>query len=179
MRRALAASAVSSNSEASATVTRGSAPRAAISAPNVAPAIPPRAQPACSEDMIGRSTSRSTPTPWLFIETSIVALAAPRTNRPAATSAGCGASTARLTASAVAMPPTHVIRAEPCLTTACPAIGSATTTANDMPRMTKPIALLDRSKRSWIHGICATQVPIAAPFTKKTPAVAQRRVTRA
>ena len=37
--------------------------------------------------------------------------------------------------------------------------------------------LSDRSKRSWIHGICATQVPIAAPLTKKTPVVAQRGVT--
>ena len=44
--------------------------------------------------------------------------------------------------------------------------------------MTRPIALLERSKRSWIHGICATQVPIAAPLTTKTPVVAQRALMR-
>ena len=73
--------------------------------------------------MIGRRSARSTLTPWLFIETSIVALDAPSTNSPAATSSGRGASTTRLTASASAMPPTRVMRSEPYLTTACPAIG--------------------------------------------------------
>ena len=36
------------------------------------------------------------------------------------------------------------------------------------------MALLERSKRSWIHGICATKVPRPAPLTKKTAVVAQR-----
>ena len=88
---------------------------------------------------------------------------------------GCGASTGRLTASAQAMPPTqrhaHASRGgrSPGRRS-----GSATITATAMPTMTRPIALLERSKRSCTHGICATQVPIAAPLTKKTPVVAQR-----
>ena len=85
--------------------------------------MPPNDQPACSDDMIGLPRSRSTPTPWLFIETSIVALDAPNRNSPATTNSGCGASTIRLTASASAMPPIRVIRSEPCLTTIWPAIG--------------------------------------------------------
>ena len=77
------------------------------------------------------------------------------------------------------MPPTQTIRSEPWRTIAWPAIGNARMTASAMPVMTRPIALLERSKRSWIHGICATQVPIAAPLTTKTPVVAQRGVMRA
>ena len=64
------------------------------------------------------------------------------------------------------------------MTIAWPAIGKATMTASDMPISTSPISLFERSKRSWIHGICATNVPITAPLTKKTPVVAQRRLMR-
>ena len=79
-----------------------------------APATPPNDQPACSDDMIGRPSSRSTLTPWVFIETSIVALEAPSTKARAPTSSGGGASTMRLTASASAMPPIqrHALRAD-------------------------------------------------------------------
>ena len=157
---------------------RGSTSSAWNSAAKPAPAMPPNAQPACSEDMIGLPRSFSTLTPWLFIATSCVAEDAPSTNSPSATSSGCGASTGRLTASEMAMPPTQTIRSEPCRTIAWPAIGNARMTAIAIPTMTRPIALLDRSKRSWIHGICATQVPIAAPLTTKTPVVAQRALTR-
>ena len=166
------------SAEATATAIRASTPSAAHAAANAAPAIPPNAQPACSEDMIGRPRFFSTPTPWLFIDTSIVALEAPSTNRPSTSTSGFGSSTARLTASVVAMPPIQIMRTVPCFTTAWPATGKASTTASDMPRITSPIMLLDRSNRSWIHGICATQVPIAAPLTKKTPVVAQRGVMR-
>ena len=76
------------------------------------------------------------------------------------------------------MPPIQIMRTVPCFTTAWPATGKASTTASDMPRITSPIMLLERSNRSWIHGICATHVPIAAPLTKKTPVVAQRGVMR-
>ena len=58
--------------------------------------MPPNAQPACSEDMIGLPRSFSTFTPWLFIATSCVAEEAPSTNSPSATSSGCGASTGRI-----------------------------------------------------------------------------------
>ena len=66
------------------------------------------------------------------------------------------------------------MRSEPCLTTACPAIGSATITATAMPTRISPTSADVRSKRSRIHGIWATQVPMTAPLTKKTPVVAQR-----
>ena len=158
---------------------RGSTPSAASPAAKPAPVMPPNDQPACSDDMIGLRSSRSTSTPWLFIETSIVALEAPNRNSPATTSSGSGASTIRLTASASAMPPIRVMRSEPYLTTAWPAIGNVRITASDMPTRTRPMALLERSKRSWIHGICATKVPRAAPLTKKTAVVAQRRLMRA
>ena len=52
---------------------------------------------------------------------------------PSATSAGCGASTGRLTASAAPIPPTHTIRSEPWRTIAWPAIGKARMTAIAMP----------------------------------------------
>ena len=136
--------------------------------------MPPNAQPACSEDMIGLPSAFSTATPWLFMLTSCVAEAPPSTSRPAATSSGCGASTGSRIASETAMPPTQTIRSEPCRTIAWPATGKATITAIAIATMIRPIALLERSKRSWIHGICATQVPIAAPLTTKTPVVAQR-----
>ena len=157
---------------------RGSSPNAAHAAANPAPAMPPNAQPACREDMIGRPRSFSTFTPWLFIATSWVALAPPSTASPSATSSGCGASTGRLTASTHAIPPTQTIRSEPWRTIAWPASGKARMTARAIPTSTSPIALLDRSKRSCTHGICATQVPIAAPLTTKTPVVAQRAVMR-
>ena len=77
------------------------------------------------------------------------------------------------------MPPIQTTRSEPWRTIACPATGKARMTAIDIPTMTRPMALLDRSKRSCTHGICATHVPIAAPLTANTPVVAQRGVTRA
>ena len=58
-------------------------------------------------------------------------------------------------------------------------IGSATITPIDIARMISPSVLLEKSKRSWTHGMCATQVPITAPLTKKTPNVATRGVMRA
>ena len=83
-----------------------------------------------------------------------------------------------MTASETPMPPTQTIRSEPWRTIAWPAIGKATMTAIAIATMIRPIALLERSKRSWIHGICATHVPIAAPFTTNTPVVAQRGLMR-
>src|SRR5215213_979498 len=174
MRRAAPTRTASMTAEAAATVARGSTPSAASSAANAAPVIAPNDQPACSDDMIGRPRRCSTPTPWLFIATSIVALVPPMTNRPAAASSGWGASTARFTASAHATPPAHVTRTEPCRTTAWPATGRATMTASDVATSSTPISLLDSAKGSWTQGIWATQVPMAAPFTKKTPVVAQR-----
>ena len=179
IRRVLAMTIVSIAADASATAMRGSTLAAASPAAKPAAIMPPNDQPACSDDMIGLPRSRSTPTPWLFIETSIVALDAPNRNSPATTNSGRGASTIRLTASASATPPMRVMRCEPCLTTIWPAIGKVRITASDMPRRTRPIALLERSKRSWIHGICATKVPRPAPLTKKTAVVAQRRLMRA
>ena len=76
------------------------------------------------------------------------------------------------------MPPASVIRRDPCLTISWPAIGEATMTAIDIATRTMPSVLLERSKRSCVHGICATQVPITAPLTKNIPVVAQRRLMR-
>ncbi len=47
-------------------------------------------------------------------------------------------------------------------------------TATAMATRITPIALRERSKRSWRNGIWATQQPIAAPLTANTPAIAQR-----
>ena len=76
------------------------------------------------------------------------------------------------------MPPASVIRRDPYLTISWPAIGEATMTAIDIATRTMPSVLLERSKRSCVHGICATQVPITAPLTKNMPVVAQRRLMR-
>ena len=46
--------------------------------------------------------------------------------------------------------------------------GKPTMTATDMPTIQAHRAL-ERSKRSCTHGMCATQVPMAAPLTAKTP----------
>ena len=56
-REARRAAASSSSALAIATVIRGSTPRAASAAANAAPAMPPNAQPAWSEDMIGRPSA--------------------------------------------------------------------------------------------------------------------------
>ena len=109
---------------------------------------------------------------------SMTALHAPRTSRHGASTSGCGASTTRLTARVSATPPTSVIRREPYLTIAWPANGVATMTAIDIAMRTTPSVALERSKRSCVHGICATQVPITAPLTKNMPVVAQRRLMR-
>ena len=169
----------SSSAEDSATVIRGSTLSAAIPAAKPAPNTPPSDQPACSEDMIGRPRSRSTLTPCAFIETSIVAFEAPSTNSASGTSSGFGARITRLTASTSARPPSQVIRTEPCRTMNWPATGKARMTATDIPIRTSPISLFVRSKRSWIDGICATNVPITAPLTKNIAVVAQRRLMRA
>jgi hypothetical protein len=55
--------------------------------------------------------------------------------------------------------------------------GSATITPIDIESRISPSVLLARSNRSWMNGIWATQRPIAAPLTKKTPKVAERAVT--
>ena len=39
-----------------------------------------------------------------------------------------------------------------------------------------PIVVLETPSSSWIHGMCAIQVPIIAPFRTKTENVAQRGV---
>ena len=49
----------------------------AFGAAGAAPAKPPKLQPACSEDMIGRPSVRSTATPCAFIATSSEPLPAP------------------------------------------------------------------------------------------------------
>jgi hypothetical protein len=55
--------------------------------------------------------------------------------------------------------------------------GSATITPIDIVSRISPSVLLARSNRSWTNGIWATQTPIAAPLTKKTPKVAVRALT--
>ena len=55
--------------------------------------------------MIGSPQLASIATPWLFIATSMAALAAPSTRSPPATSSGSGASTGRFTATRQAKPP--------------------------------------------------------------------------
>src|ERR1700710_663442 len=47
-------------------------------------------------------------------------------------------------------------------------------TASDIPTITRPIADFESPKRSCTDGIWATQVPTAAPLTKKIRVVAQR-----
>jgi hypothetical protein len=74
---------------------------------------------------------------------------------------------------------TRVDRTLPSRTMAWPMIGSATITPIDIVRRTRPSVLLENSKRSLTHGMWATQVPMIAPFTKKTAKVAARGVTRA
>ncbi len=83
----------SSHSKPAATTpsTRGSTPSPTASATAAEPARPPKLQPACSEDMIGLPSERSTATPWAFMATSIDPLAAPNNTRPAASSTGDGA----------------------------------------------------------------------------------------
>src|SRR3712207_7757353 len=44
----------------------------------------------------------------------------------------------------------------------------------DIATRISPTVPSERSKRPWIHGICATHVPTTAPLTKNTPVVAQR-----
>ena len=61
----------SASSAAVAVTMRGSTPAAAPAAASPAPNMPPNAQPACSEDMIGRPRRCSTATPWAFMETSM------------------------------------------------------------------------------------------------------------
>ena len=100
-----------------------------------------------------------------------------RRGRPgrAAAATAAGASSGSGSTSAQSMPAIRVARTLPSRTIAWPMIGSATITPIAIVRMTSPSVLLEKSKRSWIHGMCATQVPITAPLTKKTPKVAPAR----
>ena len=75
------------------------------------------------------------------------------------------------------MPASRTARALPSRTIAWPITGSATITPIDIVSRISPSVLLERSKRSCTNGIWATQTPIAAPLTKKTPKVAARAVT--
>ena len=84
--------------------TRGSIPAPPAAATSAAPARPPKLQPACSEDMIGRCRMRSTATPWAFIETSIAPLDAPSTISASGSSHGSGASSGSGSTSAQTMP---------------------------------------------------------------------------
>ena len=122
-----------------ATVTRPSRPRAAPAAPIAAPAAPPRAQPACSEDMMGRPPAVSMCTPWLFMATSIAALAPPSTTSAAAVQQRVQRQHGPVTATTQATPPATATGARP------PAgdppgrrPGTATITASDMQRMDQP-----------------------------------------
>ena len=126
--------------------------------------------------MIGRCRTRSTATPWAFIETSIAPLDAPSTISASGSSHGSGASRGSGSTSAQTTPVIRVERTLPSRTIAWPMIGSATITPIAIPRMIRPSVLLEKSKRSWTHGMWPTQVPMTAPFTKNTPKVAVRGV---
>ena len=73
----------------------------------------------------------------------------------------------------------RVARTLPRRTMACPMIGRATITPIDIAISTRPSVLLEKSKRSLIQGMWATQVPTIAPLTTNTPKVAARGVMRA
>ncbi len=53
-----------------------------------------------------------------------------------------------------------------------PVSGIAIIAPAAMHSSAKPIVVLEMSRRSWSHGMWATQVPIIAPFTAKTANVA-------
>jgi hypothetical protein len=106
-------------------------------------------------------------------------LEAPRTISASGSSHGSGASRGSGSTSTQARPASRVARTLPSRTIAWPMIGSATITPIAIARMTRPSVLLEKSKRSWTHGMWPTQVPMTAPLTKKTPAVAMRAVMRA
>ena len=99
--------------------------------------------------------------------------------RASGSSQGSGASSGSGRTSAQIVPAIRVARTLPRRTIAWPMIGSATITPIAIARITRPSVLLEKSKRSWTHAMWPTQVPITAPFTKNTPKVAQRGVTRA
>ena len=80
-----------SAADAIAPSMRGSTPRPTASATPPDPARPPKLQPACSDDMIGLPSVRSTATPWAFIATSIEPFAAPNTTSASPSSTGDGA----------------------------------------------------------------------------------------
>ena len=148
-----AASSSASRAVAISVSTRGSTPAPPAIATSAAPASPPKLQPACSEDMIGRCRIRSTATPWAFIETSIAPLEAPRIASATGSSHGSGASRGSGSTSAQTVPAMRVARTLPSRTIAWPMIGSATITPIDIVRMISPSVLLEKSKRSWIQGI--------------------------
>src|SRR5829696_902755 len=169
-----ASSASSSSAAAMEFCSRGSTPAAVAPATQAAPAKPPKLQPACSEDMIGRPSRPSMAEPWAFIDTSIAAPAAPKTSSASGRRYGSGASSGSGTARQQSVPPTRTARALPSRTTAWPMTGRATITPIDIVSRISPSVLLASPKRSCTNGIWATQTPIAAPLTKKTPKVAAR-----
>ena len=164
---------------ASRVCARGSSPAPPPIATSAAPASPPKLQPACSEDMIGRCRMRSTATPWAFIETSIEPLDAPRTMSASGSSHGSGASSGSGSTSVQTTPAIRVARTLPRRTIAWPMSGSATITPIAIASRIRPSVLLEKSKRSWTHGMWPTHVPMTAPLTKKTPKVAVRALMRA
>src|SRR5829696_2844381 len=172
-----ASSASSSSAAAMEFCSRGSTPAAVAPATQAAPAKPPKLQPACSEDMIGRSSRPSMAEPWAFIDTSIAAPAAPKTSSASGRRYGSGAGSGSGTARQQSVPPSRTARALPSRTTAWPITGRATITPIDIVSRISPSVLLARSKRSCTNGIWATQTPIAAPLTTNTPVVAARGLT--
>ena len=106
-------------------------------------------------------------------------LAAPRAIRASGSSHGSGASSGSGRTSTQIVPAMRVARTLPSRTITWPMIGRATITPIAIARITRPSVLLEKSKRSWIHGMWPTQVPTTAPLTKKTPIVAARGLMRA
>jgi len=107
----------------------------------------------------------------------MVAEPAPSANKATATATGCGMSSTGTSAAQHSVPPTATMRRLPWRTMSWPTTGKARMTPTDRARITSPMTLFVRSKRSCTHGIWATHEPTIAPLTKNTPVVATRGVT--
>ena len=127
--------------------------------------------------MIGRPWSRSSATPWEFIETSIAPEARPSASRPTVVSAGEGASSGRASSAAHAGAAARTTLALPARAIAWPATNVPRIAPHATPRITSPSVPLERSKRSWMNGICAIQAPTTAPLTTNIAVVEARADT--
>src|SRR5688500_11184495 len=178
-RRAGSAQALTKRPMAATSVRCAPTPRTGATAPpSRAPARPPRLNPACSPDRIGRPTLASTCTPTELAATLTMPVAAPNTNsathsagtvkaRPGSTAA---ADTATAAAALTGPAPNRAHQA--------PVKRMQTSAPRDRQSRAMPSVLWPAPTRSATSGTRAAQLPKTAPSrTKRAVTAARSRAT--